>query len=117
MHAIVGKSLARIITPCFLATLVSVSLPAFSQEQTVPQTVVVTGSRIHTDPLNQPAPLATVSDADIAKSGTTSIGDVLQRLTSSGGGLNTKFNTSGNTGFPPDQGGVGAGAATVDLRH
>jgi iron complex outermembrane receptor protein len=79
--------------------------------------VVITGSRIRTDPLNQPAPLTTVSDADIAKSGTTSVGDVLQRMTSSGGGLNTKFNTSGNTGFPPDQGGVGAGAATVDLRH
>ena len=35
----------------------------------------------------------------------------------SGGGLNTKFNTSGNIGFPPDGGGVGAGAATADLRH
>lgn len=90
---------------------------ALAQEQSEPQTVVVTGSRIRTDPLNQPAPLTTVTDADIAKSGTTSVGDVLQRMTTSGGGLNTKFNTSGNTGFPPDQGGVGAGAATIDLRH
>jgi iron complex outermembrane receptor protein len=95
----------------------AVALPAPAQEENAPPTVVVTGSRIRTDPLNQPAPLATVTDQDIAKSGTTSIGDVLQRLTTSGGGLNTKFNTSGNTGFPPDQGGVGAGAATVDLRH
>ena len=113
------------VTPCVrhgiccgvVALLTALAIPAFAQEENVPQTVVVTGSRIRTDPLNQPAPLATVTDADIAKSGTTSIGDVLQRMTSSGGGLNTKFNTSGNTGFPPDQGGVGAGAATVDLRH
>ena len=41
---------------------------------------------------------------------------MLQRLPVSGGGLNTKFNTSGNVGFPPDGGGVGAGAATADLR-
>jgi len=103
---------------CGVAALITMlATPALSQEQTEPQTVIVTGSRIRTDPLNQPAPLTTVTDADIAKSGTTSIGDVLQRMTSSGGGLNTKFNTSGNTGFPPDQGGVGAGAATVDLRH
>jgi iron complex outermembrane receptor protein len=79
--------------------------------------VVVTGSRIHQDPLNQPAPLVMVDEADIAKSGLTSIGDVLQRMPVSGGGLNTKFNTSGNIGFPPDGGGVGAGAATADLRH
>ncbi|HVY80409.1 MAG TPA: TonB-dependent receptor [Steroidobacteraceae bacterium] len=90
--------------------------PVLAQEQSAPE-VVVTGSRIRTDPLNQPAPLSTVTDQDIARTGTTSVGDVLQRLTASGGGLNTKFNTSGNTGFPPDQGGVGAGAATIDLRH
>ena len=105
------------ITCGVVAVLTALATPTFAQEENAPQTVVVTGSRIRTDPLNQPAPLTTVSDADIAKSGTTSVGDVLQRMTSSGGGLNTKFNTSGNTGFPPDQGGVGAGAATVDLRH
>ena len=100
-----------------LALAMAAAIPALAQDQNAPQTVVVTGSRIRTDPLNQPAPLATVTDQDIAKTGTTSIGDVLQRLTASGGGLNTKFNTSGNIGFPPDQGGVGAGASTVDLRH
>lgn len=97
--------------------LTAFATSALAQEQGEPQTVIVTGSRIRTDPLNQPAPLTTVTDADIAKSGTTAIGDTLQRLTTSGGGLNTKFNTSGNSGFPSDQGGVGAGAATVDLRH
>ncbi len=115
--AIQGLCTRHGITCCVVTTLAAVAVPASSQEPNAPQTVVVTGSRIRTDPLNQPAPLVTVSDQDIARSGTTSVGDVLQRLTTSGGGLNTKLNTSGNIGFPPDQGGVGAGAATVDLRY
>src|SRR3546814_10517327 len=45
------------------------------------------------------------------------VADIVQNLTASGAALNTKFNSSGNFGFPPDGGGVGAGAATVDLRH
>jgi iron complex outermembrane recepter protein len=102
---------------CLITTSIAAALPAVAQEPAPPETVVVTGSRIRTDPLNQPAPLTTLSDEDILKSGTTSVGDLLQRMPSSGGGLNTKFNTSGNIGFPPDQGGVGAGAATVDLKH
>jgi iron complex outermembrane recepter protein len=101
-----------------LALSATIPISVWAQEQPeAPATVVVTGSRIRTDPLNQPAPLVTVSEQDLAKSGVTSVGDVLQRLPSSGGGLNTKFNTSGSVGFPPDQGGVGAGAATVDLRY
>jgi iron complex outermembrane receptor protein len=114
---LVGLCRRHGITYGVATLLTAIAIPAIAQEQNATQTVVVTGSRIRTDPLNQPAPLATVTDQDIAKSGATSIGDVLQRMTTSGGGLNTKFNTSGNTGFPPDQGGVGAGAATVDLRH
>jgi iron complex outermembrane receptor protein len=42
---------------------------------------------------------------------------VLQRLPGSGGALNSRFNNSGNFGNPPDGGGVGAGAAEVDLRY
>ena len=107
---------SQFLTCCIVATLASSALPAFAQDGDV-DTVVVTGSRIRQDPLNQPAPLVTVDDEDIARSGLTSIGDLLQRMPVSGGGLNTKFNTSGNIGFPPDGGGVGAGAATADLRH
>ena len=58
-----------------------------------------------------------VDQDDIAKTGLNSINDVLQRLPSSGGGLNGKFNNSGNLGNPPDGGGVGAGAAEIDLRY
>ena len=79
--------------------------------------IVVTGSRIRRDPLTQEAPITFVDNDDIAKTGLNSINDVLQRLPSSGGGLNSKFNNSGNLGNPPDGGGVGAGAAEIDLRY
>jgi iron complex outermembrane receptor protein len=79
--------------------------------------VVVTGSRIRRDPLSNPSPVTVVDDAAIAKTGLSSIADVLQRIPSSAGGLNTKFNNSGNFGNPPDGGGVGAGSAAIDLRY
>ncbi|RST31163.1 TonB-dependent receptor [Sphingomonas ginkgonis] len=79
--------------------------------------IVVTGSRIRRDPLAQDAPITFVDQQDIARTGLNSITDVLQRLPSSGGGLNGKFNNSGNFGNPPDGGGVGAGAAEIDLRY
>jgi iron complex outermembrane receptor protein len=81
------------------------------------EAIVVTGSRIRRDPLAQDAPIVFVDSEDIAKTGLNSINDVLQRLPSSGGGLNSKFNNSGNLGNPPDGGGVGAGAAEIDLRY
>ena len=79
--------------------------------------IVITGSRIRRDPLSQEAPIVFVDQEDIAKTGLNSITDVLQRLPSAGGGLNSKFNNSGNFGNPHDGGGVGAGAAEIDLRY
>jgi iron complex outermembrane recepter protein len=84
------------------------------QEQ---ESIVITGSRIRRNPLDQDQPVVFVDSEDIAKTGLTSTADVLQRLPSSGGALNTRFNNSGNFGNPPDGGGVGAGAAEVDLRY
>jgi iron complex outermembrane receptor protein len=79
--------------------------------------IVVTGSRIRRNPLDLDAPRVFVDQQDIQKTGLNSINDVLQRLPSSGGGLNSKFNNSGNLGNPPNGGGVGAGAAEIDLRY
>ena len=79
--------------------------------------IIVTGSRIRRDPLAQDEPIVFVDEEDIARTGLNSINDVLQRLPSSGGGLNSKFNNSGNFGNPPDGGGVGAGSAEIDLRY
>src|SRR5687768_9075744 len=92
--------------------------PASSAEEpTAGGEIVITGSRIRRDPLSQDSPIVFVDQEDIAKTGLNSVTDVLQRLPSSGGGLNSKFNNSGNFGNPPDGGGVGAGAAEVDLRY
>jgi len=91
--------------------------PATASEPTTGGEIVVTGSRIRRNPLDQDAPIVFVGQEDIAKTGLNSVNDVLQRLPSSGGGLNSKFNNSGNLGNPPDGGGVGAGSAEVDLRY
>ncbi|HVV34810.1 MAG TPA: TonB-dependent receptor [Vitreimonas sp.] len=100
-------------------SFVALSSPAFAQDATPPdqsEEIVVTGSRIHTDPLTNRQPVTQIGQEDIARTGLSATADVLQRLPISGGGLNTKTNNSGNIGSPPDGGGVGAGAAEVDLR-
>src|SRR3954469_5475715 len=79
--------------------------------------IVITGSRIRRNPLDQESPIVFIDQSDIQKTGLNSVNDVLQRLPSSGGGLNAGNNTSGNIGSPPDGSGVGAGAAEVDLRY
>jgi iron complex outermembrane receptor protein len=79
--------------------------------------VEVTGTRIKKAEVEGQVPVQVLTRADIDRSGFTSVSDVVQNLTASGAALNTKFNSSGNFGFPPDGGGVGAGAATVDLRN
>jgi iron complex outermembrane receptor protein len=86
--------------------------PAFAQDE---DEIVVTGTRIRT-PLAQEEPITNIGQEDIERSGLSSTADLLQRVPISGGGLNTRFNQSGNFGNPPDGGGVGAGAAEVDLR-
>ncbi|EQB32459.1 TonB-denpendent receptor [Sphingobium ummariense RL-3] len=79
--------------------------------------IIVTGSRIRRDPLDQDKPIVTVDSEAIAKTGLTSIADVLQRLPSAAGGLNTKTNNAGNIGGPPDGTGVSSGSAEIDLRY
>jgi iron complex outermembrane recepter protein len=103
-----------------LAAALAFPAPALAQPGPAAQNdqpIVVTGSRIRRDPLDQDQPVVFVDRADIDRTGLTSAADVLQRLPSSGGALNSRFNNSGNFGNPPDGGGVGAGAAEVDLRY
>jgi iron complex outermembrane receptor protein len=92
--------------------------PQTAPTQASPQgEIVITGSRIRRNPLDLNAPRVFVDQADIQKTGLNAINDVLQRLPSSGGGLNSRFNNSGNLGNPPDGAGVGAGSAQIDLRY
>ncbi|WP_310468420.1 TonB-dependent receptor [Sphingomonas sp.] len=120
-----GAAIAAIVAGASAAQAQSTLPPAdapetpasTAQEATSQGDIIVTGSRIRRDPLSQDAPITFVDEEDIAKTGLNSINDVLQRLPSAGGGLNGKFNNSGNFGNPPDGGGVGAGSAEIDLRY
>ncbi len=98
---------------CSLLPLAAVQ----AQEAQELDRIEVTGSRIKKAEVEGQTPVTTITREDIAQSGLTSVADIVQQLTGSGSSLNTKFNSSGNFGFPPDGSGVGAGSATVDLRH
>ncbi|WP_420142475.1 TonB-dependent receptor domain-containing protein, partial [Sphingomonas sp.] len=79
--------------------------------------VIVTGSRIRRDPLDNDSPVVVLDQTALAQTGLTSVADILQRLPSAAGGLNSKVNNRGNIGNPQDGGGVGAGSAEIDLRY
>ena len=84
--------------------------PAFAQDTPEVQEeepIIVTGTRIRSV-LSQDEPITNIGQDEIAQSGLSSTADILQRVPVSGGGLNTRFNSSGNFGNPPDGGGVGA---------
>jgi iron complex outermembrane recepter protein len=92
------------------------STSGFSQEAALDE-VVITGSRIRQNPLEERLPVLSVSQADYEASGATSIADFVQKLPISGSAINRTNNSSGNLGYPPDGGGIGAGAAEIDLRY
>lgn len=91
--------------------------PAAAAGEDAPEQIVVTGSRIRQNPLDNAAPVITLDQSSLAQTGLTSVADILQRLPSAAGGLNTKVNNSGNIGNPQDGGGVGAGTSEIDLRY
>jgi iron complex outermembrane receptor protein len=104
------------------ASLLLSGAPASAQEaseadKSAPQEVVVTGSRIYQTEAQREQPLSTISTEAIEKTGLADVGSLLQQLTTGGQALNTKFNSSGNFGYPPDGGGIGAGSAQVSLRN
>lgn len=79
------------------------AMPALAQdteaqggETTELKAVVVTGSRIKRTDLETSQPVFTLSREDIEAQGRTSIGDVIQNLTSTGAALNTKVNSGGS---------------------
>ncbi|MBB3834857.1 iron complex outermembrane receptor protein [Xanthomonas arboricola] len=109
--------LAVQLSLCLIPTLAWAQQPEAAPGTRTLDSVQVTGTRIKTAELQGQVPIQTLNRADIERTGLTSIGEVLQELTASGSALNAKFNSSGNFGFPPDGGGVGAGSAQVDLRH
>ncbi len=111
----------RLYSCISLALTLSITAnPVFAQdEEDVEQLsrIEVTGSKIRQAQIEGIEATQTISREDIDRSGLTSVGDILQQLTQSGSAINTRFNSSGNFGFPPNGGGIGAGATQVDMRH
>ncbi len=115
----------RLTTAVQLALLLA--LPGLAAAQDAPKdaqkdaktldTIQVTGTRIKQTNLVTAQPVLVISRQQIEQTGLQSVGDILQQLTASGQALNTKFNSSGNFGYPSDGGGIGAGSAQVDLRN
>jgi iron complex outermembrane receptor protein len=93
------------------------STASVAQEQQALEEVVITGSRIRQNPLEERLPVLSVGADDYAASGATSIADFVQKLPIAGSAINRTNNSSGNLGYPPDGGGIGAGAAEMDLRY
>ncbi len=86
-------------------------------EETVTDVIFVTGSRIGTNPLYQRAPVVEVDEMEIKRSGLTNLGAALQQIPSMGTAINARFNVPGNSGFPQDGNGIGAGAIELSLRN
>src|ERR1700730_13947336 len=110
------------IAPLIAATFLSIFGGAAQAQTAVAdqgeiQQVIVTGSRIAREGAEAQQPLSIISRDAIDKTNLQTLGELLQQLTTGGSALNTKFNSSGNFGYPPDGGGIGAGSSQVDLRN
>jgi iron complex outermembrane receptor protein len=88
-----------------------------AEEETALEEVIITGSRIRQDPLEERLPVLSLSEEDYRATGASSLAEFVQKLPISGSAINQSNNSSGNLGFPPDGGGIGAGAAEIDLRY
>ncbi|MGI9288049.1 MAG: TonB-dependent receptor domain-containing protein [Pseudomonadales bacterium] len=89
----------------------------YAQEESVLEEVVITGSRIRRNPLNEPTAVMDISNEMLDKTGVTNLGDILQDLPITGSAPNSQFNVPGNSGFPQDGAGIGAGTVQLSLRN
>lgn len=87
------------------------------EPETVSEEIFVTGSRIPTSPLSQRAPIVELDEVALERTGETNLGTALQQLPSMGSAINKSFNVPGNSGFPQDGNGIGAGAIELSLRN
>jgi iron complex outermembrane receptor protein len=90
---------------------------ALAQDAEALEEVVVTGSRIRRNPLNEAVAIMDIGSEKLDQSGFTNLGDALQNLPITGSAPNSQFNVPGNAGFPQDGAGIGAGGAQLSLRN
>ncbi|MBQ1498937.1 MAG: TonB-dependent receptor [Sphingomonas sp.] len=104
-----GASLATIamVTPASAQEAPPAAEPAPADTAISPQgEIIVTGSRIQRRDAASVGPLLTITSDDIAKSGSASLGDLLQKLPSAGVSLNS--NGTQGTSY---------GASSINLRY
>ena len=90
---------------------------SYAQEAEAVEEIVVTGSRIRRNPLDQPVAIMDIGIAQIENTGLTNLGEALQQLPITGSAINAQFNVPGNSGFPQDGSGIGAGAVNLSIRN
>lgn len=104
-----GASLAAIAVafPAQAQEATGTATPASVEEGAQPQRdIVVTGSRVKRPDAATVGPLLTITSEDIAKSGSVTVGDLLQKLPSAGVSLNS--NGTQGTSY---------GASSINLRY
>ena len=90
---------------------------SYAQEAEAVDEIVVTGSRIRRNPLDEPVAIMEIGAGDIEQTGLTNLGDALRQLPITGSAINSTFNVPGNSGFPQDGSGIGAGAVQLSIRN
>ncbi len=108
---------AGVCAAVLLLDVIATAPVAVAQEAAEIEEVVVTGSRIRRDPLNEPVAIMDLSQQTLQQSGLTNLGDALQQLPLTGSAINSQFNVPGNSGFPQDGSGIGAGAVQLSIRN
>ena len=111
-----GALFGALTLMAFPAGLMAQEQDTEGAKQATDDRIVVTGSRVARAVDEGAIPILRIGREDIENSGLTSLGDLLQELSVSGSAINTAFNSSGNFGFPPDGGGIGAGSTQLNLR-
>lgn len=104
--ALMTASTVALAAPAMAQQAAPVADPAAQEGQEAQADVVVTGSRIQRRDSSTLGPLLTLTAEDIAKSGTSSPGELLQQLPSAGVSLNS--NGTQGTSY---------GAASINLRY
>ena len=99
-----------------VSTLFAPSAEILAQEADEIEEVVVTGSRIRRNPLDEAVAIMDIGSEQLDQTGLTNLGNALQQLPISGSAINSQFNVPGNSGFPQDGSGIGAGSGTAPDR-
>lgn len=110
-----GASAALVLSVFSIYSSTAVAQDASADEAV--EEVIVTGSRIRRDPLDEPVAIMDISSQDLERAGLTNLGDALRQLPITGSAINSQFNVPGNSGFPQDGAGIGAGAVQLSIRN